>query len=219
MHAIHSSPRIATVEKFVSPEICDWLIAHAKPKLERAVVFDAEKGTRIDPGRSNSAHHFPMMEKDLVFLLVQSRIAAVTERTMNDMEVPAILHYALGEEFLPHVDFVSTEMPAYAQQVAAMGQRVVTFLLYLNDDYEGGETEFPRTNIRFKGAKGDALLFVNVDASGAPDYSTLHAGLSPTSGEKWLLSQWIRSHPVNAFMTTSKMPPPLGPDWFQAIRG
>jgi hypothetical protein len=35
-------------------------------------------------------------------------------------------------------------------------------------------------------------MFANVDLVGNPDRSTLHAGLTPTQGEKWLLSQWIR---------------------------
>ena len=62
--------------------------------------------------------------------------------------------------------------------------------------YEGGETDFPRISFRFKGKRGDALLFSNTDPAGAPDYDTVHAGLPPTSGEKWLLSQWIRSRPM-----------------------
>jgi hypothetical protein len=37
------------------------------------------------------------------------------------------------------------------------------------------------------------LLFANVDAATrAPDPLTLHAGLPPTRGEKWIFSQWIR---------------------------
>ena len=35
-------------------------------------------------------------------------------------------------------------------------------------------------------------MFANVDLNGAPDRLTLHTGCSPTRGEKWLLSQWIR---------------------------
>jgi hypothetical protein len=30
---------------------------------------------------------------------------------------------------------------------------------------------------------------------GSPDYNTRHAGLPPTSGRKWVLSQWIRTKP------------------------
>jgi hypothetical protein len=31
-----------------------------------------------------------------------------------------------------------------------------------------------------------------VEPDGKVDRGTLHAGLPPTSGEKWLLSQWVR---------------------------
>jgi prolyl 4-hydroxylase len=69
---------------------------------------------------------------------------------------------------------------------------VFTVLVYLNDDLEGGETEFLQLGLRHRGRKGDALMFRNVDAEGQPDRRTLHAGRPPTQGEKWLLSVWIR---------------------------
>jgi hypothetical protein len=72
----------------------------------------------------------------------------------------------------------------------------VTFLLYLNDGFEGGETEFPLVGVRCKGNKGDALCFWNVLPNGSPDRQTIHAGLPPTQGEKWLLSQWVRNIPM-----------------------
>ena len=68
-------------------------------------------------------------------------------------------------------------------------------LVYLNQGFEGGETDFPLLDLKFKGRKGDALMFSNVDASGAPDRRMFHAGLPPTAGEKWLLSQWVRDRP------------------------
>jgi hypothetical protein len=42
---------------------------------------------------------------------------------------------------------------------------------------------------------GDAIYWANVDDSGRPDRLTRHAGLPPTSGEKWIFSQWLRSQP------------------------
>lgn len=80
--------------------------------------------------------------------------------------------------------------------MAGHGQRILTFLLYLNDDFEGGETEFPLAGIRHKGKKGDALFFWNVHPDGRLDRQTLHAGLPPGIGEKWLLSQWVRNKPA-----------------------
>jgi hypothetical protein len=108
------------------------------------------------------------------------------------MEPTSVLHYAPGEQFKPHYDFLNPDVPGYALERTTKGQRVATFLLYLNDDFEGGETDFPLLNYRYKGRKGDALLFWNVDPSGASDLQTLHAGLPTSQGEKWLLSQWLR---------------------------
>lgn len=219
LHKLSDQPRLYEIEKFATPAECDWLIESGANQLRRARVYHGKDALETSHSRTNSEASFMFRWSDAIISLIRDRIAAAANVSADFCEVTKLLHYQPGEKFDTHVDFFDPTNPAMSEEMRRRGQRVVTFLVYLNDDYEGGETEFPRTNIRFKGAKGDALLFVNVDASGAPDYSTLHAGLSPTSGEKWLLSQWIRSHPVNAFMTTSKMPPPLGPDWFQAIRG
>ncbi len=111
------------------------------------------------------------------------------------MEVPKILHYSRGETFAAHFDYLNPEEPAFATQLTQRGQRTDTFLIYLNDNFSGGETHFPRIKVSNKGARGDALLFSNVDAKGMPDEDTMHIGLPPTSGEKWLFSQWIREFP------------------------
>ena len=82
--------------------------------------------------------------------------------------------------------------PGYAKDVASHGQRVVTFLIYLNEGFEGGEMASPELGRAYKGRKGDAVFFWNVTPDGAADKRTLHAGTPPTQGEKWLFSQWIR---------------------------
>ena len=74
---------------------------------------------------------------------------------------------------------------------------MLTLLVYLNDGYDGGETEFPDLGLRVRGAPGDALLFASVDAAGAPCPAARHAGLPVRSGEKFLLSKWIRAAPLD----------------------
>ncbi|HEY5339345.1 MAG TPA: 2OG-Fe(II) oxygenase [Rhizomicrobium sp.] len=190
---VHESPRIGIVENFASPEICDWFIARAKPRLHRALVHDEiGGGARADDQRDNSSAEFNTGEADLVLLLVQARIAAIADTPRIQLETSSVLHYVPGQRFKPHFDFMEPAVLGHAKDIVRRGQRVATFLLYLNDDYEGGETEFPRLDFRYKGRKGDALMFWNVDPDGRPDLKTLHAGLQTTRGEKWLLSQWLR---------------------------
>ena len=47
-----------------------------------------------------------------------------------------------------HYDFVDPKSTQdYAGEIARNGQRLITFILYLNDDYEGGETAFPKLGL------------------------------------------------------------------------
>ena len=111
------------------------------------------------------------------------------------LEPAEVLHYSIGEAYRPHVDFFHPQLPNFAEQMRLKGQRIKTCLVYLNDDFDGGETDFPKLGIKYRGRAGDALIFENVKPNGTGDLSTLHAGLPPTRGDKWLFSQWIRSKP------------------------
>jgi hypothetical protein len=66
----------------------------------------------------------------------------------------------------------------------------------LNDDYAGGKTEMPELGISNKGRKGEGLFFVNAHPNVDPDRRTVHAGRPPTQGEKWVVSQFMRSRPL-----------------------
>jgi hypothetical protein len=194
MRTVHARPRIQVAEQFLAPELCDWLVARARPKLARAQTFVHA----ADSARSNSAAEFPFIEMDVALALIRARIAAVTGLAPQGMENPQVLHYAVGQRYMPHYDFLDAKTPAAAQSIAGFGQRVATFLVYLNDDFDAAETAFLKLDWRYRGAKGDAILFWNVDEGGVPDEQTLHAGLAPARGEKWLLSQWIRQAPARA---------------------
>lgn len=188
--AIFDAPRVAVIEGCASHAECDWLIARARPDLMPALVYDtARGGGAVGDFRSNSSVGFNVTQSDIVFMLLRARIEAISG--VAHLELSNVLHYAPGQEFKPHFDFLDPAKPGYARDLEKKGQRVATFLVYLNDDYEGGETDFPELNWRYKGRKGDALLFWNVDTAGLPDPLTLHAGLPPTKGEKWLFSQWL----------------------------
>lgn len=198
LRLVHPAPRIAVAEKFLAREICDWLIERARPRIARAKIFDGEAAAQFDSGRSNSAAEFNFVEIDVVLALIRARISVITGLPKAGMENTQILHYAMGQSFAPHFDYLDPSLPRIAETIAQGGQRVATFLVYLNDDFDAAETSFLRLDWRYRGQKGDAILFWNVDQAGVPDSATLHAGLAPTRGEKWLLSQWIRLPPARS---------------------
>jgi hypothetical protein len=191
-HDVFTSPRISVIEGFATPAECDWVVARARPHLHRAHVYNPSDGSFFTQNaRTNSSVEFGIAEADVVIMSLRLRIQMICG--LDRPEASSILHYAPGQEFKPHYDFLDPALPGYALDVQRSGQRAATFLIYLNEDYEGGETEFVKLNWRYKGRKGDALLFWNLNTAGEPDRDTMHAGLPTTSGEKWIFSQWLRA--------------------------
>ncbi|MEA3047090.1 MAG: prolyl 4-hydroxylase, partial [Sphingomonadales bacterium] len=180
-------------EGFATAAECDWLMARARGRLGPAMVIDQRTGLEAShPDRTNKAIELDVAAMDVVIQVLRARIGTATNLPVPVFEPAQIMHYSVGEEFRPHYDFLTGEVEGWAAQLQRYGQRIATFLLYLNEDFEGGETVFPRIGISHRGSRGDALFFANVDPAGAPDRQTLHAGRPPTRGEKWILSQWIR---------------------------
>lgn len=190
---VSESPRIRTMPAFMTQQECAWMIGLAAPRLKPAEVYDNDTlGSMTAAARTNTAAALDVLVVDLVSVFLTARMANSIGLPSQWFEPPTLLHYDPGEQFLPHFDFLSPDIPGQAEELARGGQRIGTLLVYLNDEYGGGETDFPRIRYRFKGKTGDALVFANVAPSGAPDRLTEHAGTPPTRGEKWLLSQWIR---------------------------
>lgn len=191
--ALSESPRIRAIRGFAPAGVCDWIIDRVRPKLAPARVWNKEnEGGTVDPVRSNSAVELRLTDMDVVLAILRARISAATRLPEAIFEAPQVMHYSVGQQFRLHHDYLDPKVAGQAADLARRGQRIGTFLLYLNEDFEGGETQFPQAGVNFRGAKGDALFFANVSRTGEPDTRSMHSGLSPTSGEKWILSQWIR---------------------------
>jgi len=190
---LNESPVIKRFADLIPPRVSKWLIDRARGKLGPARVYDAIAGKEtLHSTRTNTAAMFGLAEADLVTLLVQNRMASACGVQLPQMEAATVLHYDVGEEITDHYDFVDPRTPNYTNEIEQRGQRLITFLIYLNDDYDGGETEFPKLGLSHKGRLGDGMYFINAYPNGEPDLRTVHAGRPPESGEKWILSQFIR---------------------------
>jgi len=191
--AVALEPRVGQVLQLAPAPVCDWLISRARTRLARALVYDAvEKRDLAHEMRTNSAANFDYASLDVVQFLVQVRMAKSCRQRLQQLEAPMVLHYSVGQQIRPHFDFIDTGAPDYEQQIREQGQRMITFLLYLNDGYDGGETTFPELGIVNRGRRGDGPYFINSRADRSADRQMLHTGSPPTRGEKWIVTQFIR---------------------------
>lgn len=197
---LSDSPRIGMVRDFAPKRLCEWLIAAANEQLQQAGVTDAATGQfAADPARTNRYAQVRLFDYPLPLLFLREQMASVVGQPTANFEVMNVLSYDPGQEYRPHHDYMDPAAKGFRQELAERGQRVATFLVYLNDDFEGGETRFVDLDIEFRGETGDALFFLSTSPDGTIDTRTRHAGLPPKTGSKWLLSQWVRNRPQSFY--------------------
>jgi prolyl 4-hydroxylase len=186
--------KVRRVPALAPVAVCDWLIGRAAGHLQPALVYDSvSRSNSVHEMRTNTMAPFGYATYDVVQFLVQARMSLTCGYPMQHCETPMVLNYQVGQQITPHFDFIDAQARDYAEQIREQGQRMITFLLYLNDDYQGGETTFPELGIVHRGAAGEGLYFINAHPDLAPDRRMLHTGSPPTAGEKWVVTQFIVS--------------------------
>lgn len=187
--ALCAAPHVFAVREVVPPEILEYVMALAARSLGPSMTFDPVTGVpRWDDYRTSMTATLGPVDQDLTLVAFNHLTAKIAGHNHAHAEFTSVLRYAPGEEYRPHSDWI----PPTGRDFETCGQRIMTALVYLNDDYEGGETHFLAPDLKFKGAPGDILVFANVTADGAPDKVSRHAGLPIRSGAKWIASKWFR---------------------------
>lgn len=176
--------RILRFDRFCSPQECTHLAMASAARMEPAHIIDETSGRAVPhPVRtSDEAVVSPTIE-DLVIRAINLRIAAATGTQVAQGEALTILRYRPGQQYRLHHD-------AFARTA---NQRSLTFLLYLNEAFVGGETSFPAYDLRVRPCGGDAILFHNLLPDGTADARMRHAGEPVREGAKWLATRWIRT--------------------------
>lgn len=181
-----SHPRVAVCRQLLTADECDYVIDVGAPFLAPSHVVDPQTRQLIPhPVRRSYGAMFGVHSEDLVINAINRRIAGVSGTDYPQGEPLQLLQYQRGDEYRPHLDALPNEK----------NQRVMTVIMYLTEDYEGGETQFLRTGLSFKGQKGDAILFANTLPNGQPDPLSLHCGTPVKSGTKTIATRWIRRSP------------------------
>lgn len=179
---LSTDPRVSQFTRLFTAAECDYLQQATGNAFEPSMVYDSSRQLVRDTIRTSDGATIHWLIEDPAIVALNRRIAAISGSAYEDGEALALLRYSPGQEYRPHFDFVS----------GAANRRLQTALVYLNDDYEGGETRFVQTGLTVKGGAGDLILFSNEGADGGPNPLSEHAGLPVTSGQKFLATRWIR---------------------------
>ena len=179
---LSEDPEVVRFEQLLTPAECRYLMEASGNQFEPSMVYDSSRQLVRDEIRTSDGSTIHWLIEDPAVVALNRRIAAVSGSHYEDGEALALLRYSPGQEYRPHFDFVK----------GADNRRLMTALIYLNEDYEGGETAFVRTGLKIKGKAGDVILFRNDGGDKGPNPLSEHAGLPVTKGIKYLATRWIR---------------------------
>lgn len=184
---------IQVIENFLTPEECNYFKTMIDKDHRRSGVttHGKDRATTSDY-RTSSTCSFP--PTDLKVTEVKSRIAEIVGLPIENGESLQGQLYKPGQYFKEHTDYF--DPGSYENHCLSSGQRVKTFMIYLNEDVEGGGTHFKRLDKTFYPKTGTALIWDNViDGKNNPD--SLHEGQPVDSGSKYIITSWWRENTWN----------------------
>lgn len=212
LKVVSCAPRVFTIDDFLSSvEVDHVLDLVQKQTLARSATGTDSKGRVSDTRTSRQTwlHRHDDAILDVIMrrmadvlrideALLRNRaptepISSVYKHTLPIHESLQVVHYAPGQQYTPHHDYVppSINDPEHAA-------RSINFCLYLNNVPKGGETAFPRfrnahtrEGLRMKPERGKAMIFYMQTPDGNFDDLTHHAGLPVVDGEKYFTNLWI----------------------------
>ena len=188
---------VQEIPDFLTKEECDRVMKLANPKLFTSKVYTSNSDLEDKNVRISDQCWLKTSDDEFISELSR-RIADITETDVKSQEDLQVVRYKTGGFYKPHFDACNKETDDCTRLNRGLGPRFITFIIYLNDDFNGGETYFPQIDTKVTPKRGKAAIFYNVDNDGEILPKSLHGGLDVKNGEKWICNKWIRlSHLAN----------------------
>jgi hypothetical protein len=158
---------ILTKESFLNEEECSYLIRNFKPE------------NNDDPSL--------LWRGRLCWSIMESNKGIIEDRILRfaremtglnlTIDNPHVVHWPAGTEMPPHNDLgANMEFP----------NRNFAAIVYLNDDYQGGELMFPDLDFGIKGHTGELIIFRGD--------SIMHGVNKINSGNRYTIASWLTIH-------------------------
>jgi 2OG-Fe(II) oxygenase superfamily len=179
--AEYSQHKVREIDDFLAKEECDFIVdfCESDSLFDRSTIGKSRAVTYLRTSFSASLHDLDKNRLNALF----DKVSGVLNVQPGNIEFPQCVKYNVTEDFKIHFD------------VDENLKRLFTVLIYLNDDFEGGETYFPELSRTIIPKKGKALIFENMDRGNNTYIYAAHAGLPVKKGVKYACNVWVGDSP------------------------
>lgn len=187
----HAPPGLLIIKRFLDPGTCRNLVdyANSQPGVVSTVQktdagHEATLESRISSERVTEYIDVGGIEDNVVNFMreiITGQIAAHYDVVFEWFERPEILRYKPGGFYKPHADADNWDR---AQGVWTRGMdRDFSLLIYLNDDFSGGELEFSQFGFLIRPEAGMLVCFPS-------DHRYVHAARPTKQGIRYAIVSW-----------------------------
>ncbi|MCG7562047.1 PqqD family peptide modification chaperone [Pseudoalteromonas sp. McH1-42] len=187
--------QIFRFEGAFSEQECQSLITRLEGHFQPSTVVDQQGDSNQGYRTSCTACLEQISHQENI--KIKNKISALMGIDSAYLESLQIQRYGTGQEYKVHCDFFHESSPSYQKCIDSVGQRTWTCVVYLNDDFSGGNTHFTQLDITVTPRTGMALCWNNLSPLGKPNEYTYHCGQPVESGFKYIISAWFREKPFN----------------------
>ena len=180
MFSYYIEPKV--IPDFLTEDEIEYIKKESIEKFQPSHV--GQHGTINNDIRKSETAMLELHDDPIVNNVIR-KCLGLTNKPFTKCEKLHVLRYKEGGHYKPHQDVFYQDK----------NKRLYTFIIALNDDYEGGETAFPVIKEKYKLKAGDALFFHTLDNYGLDTSDALHGGQPVKSGEKWVCNLWVHKHP------------------------
>lgn len=180
-------PGMLLIQNLLAPSVCDALVAecNALPGIRQGVgVGGHDVSTTYRAGRTSETVDIYKLQTNVIELtrrIFEEDIAPYYGQEVEWFERPEILRYHQGGEYKPHSD--SENWFAEEKVWRRVLDRDLSILLYLNENYGGGEIAFPNFGIKLKPKRGMLIAFPS-------DARYIHTARPVDVGTRYALVSW-----------------------------
>ena len=182
----------------ISKEGVAFIMEHAKrQQKEDLSVFDPEQSNKSGNTKfsvDKKVRDTQMLDLediaseiiDLYRNVVTNVINPFYEFEVKDSELPQLLHYGIDGHYMPHCDGESLWKPPGNEPLIwrKSTDRDLSTVLFLNDDFEGGDFVFPELKVRVRPEPGMLVCFPST-------HEYLHGVEPVTKGTRYSIVNWM----------------------------
>ena len=176
---------VIIIDNFLSSSECDELIEYSRTQQLITSETLGDYGN-VTTDYRNSKQLWITDKQHEIARKISDFCEIILDLPKKNMESLQLVKYDVSGYFKEHYDSEPDK-----SKNNNIKDRAHTFIVYLNDVEEGGETRFPKLDLNVKPKKGSAVYFKTLLPNNILLEKSLHQGMPIIRGEKYIVNKWI----------------------------